>query len=145
MCQLAQQLVNVSIGGTSFEMARDVVRRSMHALNPVSFPYGPNTTSIDRIMNVLLPVDQTHGAVGLERGRFLYSKLLSFDVGGVMQAMKLRGIIYGGGSHFTASSQQYLACSVALFLILTIKVLNMCIRLNTARSGPLLEPRRSTT
>ncbi|KAJ7705227.1 hypothetical protein B0H16DRAFT_1346322 [Mycena metata] len=55
MGELAAALRSVVNGGKSLEQARNTVRRSMHTAEPEYFPYGPNTTSIDRIAEVLFP------------------------------------------------------------------------------------------
>jgi hypothetical protein len=39
----------------TFEQARNAIRRPIHRTNPQHFPYGPNYTSVDRIMSVLFP------------------------------------------------------------------------------------------
>ncbi|KAJ7119975.1 hypothetical protein C8R43DRAFT_900851, partial [Mycena crocata] len=53
---------NVRSQQMTFERARDHIRRRMHDLKPEDFPYGPNTTSIDRIANCILP--SSHYALG---------------------------------------------------------------------------------
>ncbi|KAJ7662638.1 hypothetical protein DFH06DRAFT_987244 [Mycena polygramma] len=52
---LTDQLWLVVNGRITLEEGRNVVRRRMHAERPEFFPYGPNTTSIDRIARALLP------------------------------------------------------------------------------------------
>ncbi|KAJ7725444.1 hypothetical protein B0H16DRAFT_1471827 [Mycena metata] len=62
MGELAAALRSVVNGGKSLEQARNTVRRSMHMVKPKYFPYGPNTTSIDRIAEVLFPFSDVSGA-----------------------------------------------------------------------------------
>ncbi|KAJ7016600.1 hypothetical protein C8F04DRAFT_981158 [Mycena alexandri] len=53
--EFAAQLYSVSEGASSLENVRNMVRRGMHAIKPDYFPYGHNTTSVDRIAQILLP------------------------------------------------------------------------------------------
>ncbi|KAJ6536068.1 hypothetical protein B0H19DRAFT_963001 [Mycena capillaripes] len=53
--EFAAEMRSVLEKRVTFEQARNVVRRSMHASNQVYFLYGRTTTSIDRIANVILP------------------------------------------------------------------------------------------
>ncbi|KAJ7032224.1 hypothetical protein C8F04DRAFT_1185277 [Mycena alexandri] len=55
MGELATALQTVVEGSTSLEQARNRVRRLMNTTRPAYFPYGPNTTSIDRIAETLFP------------------------------------------------------------------------------------------
>ncbi|KAJ7028864.1 hypothetical protein C8F04DRAFT_963572 [Mycena alexandri] len=171
-------------GLITIESARDTLRQEMHLLHPADFPYGPVGTTIDKIVSVLVDVNQTH-AIGrhvcrncgylhhegiplfnpyicaipsdqqlrnnptgvpidawlgdhlalsllrcpvcaarrirsrmsvqyavdslpallilsLDKDGLIFSQTLSFDVAGEMSVLRLRGIIYGGGGHFTA-------------------------------------------
>ncbi|KAJ6522930.1 hypothetical protein DFH09DRAFT_938153 [Mycena vulgaris] len=45
----------VQRAGSSLEQVRDGLRSQMHSINPGHFPYGPNSTSIDKLAGVLLP------------------------------------------------------------------------------------------
>ncbi|KAJ7715769.1 hypothetical protein B0H16DRAFT_1339552 [Mycena metata] len=40
--------------------------------------------------------------VSIDKDGLKFSQTLSFDVGGVMSVLRLRGVVYGGGTHFTA-------------------------------------------
>ncbi|KAJ6470772.1 hypothetical protein C8R47DRAFT_1200348 [Mycena vitilis] len=135
-------------GNQSLEEARNYARRWMHSSNPVDFPYGQSTTSIDRIAAVLLPpkahavgtrycaecgytdhsehqlfnaflsagLNRTrdhpegvkistwlHGVLtnGMHHHQILFDPILQFDQMGTLVRLRLRGIIYAGGSHFT--------------------------------------------
>ncbi|KAJ7933431.1 hypothetical protein B0H13DRAFT_1856207 [Mycena leptocephala] len=46
---------SVKEGTISFENARDIIRIEIHSLNPANTPYGPNTTAVDRLAEILLP------------------------------------------------------------------------------------------
>ncbi|KAJ7183739.1 hypothetical protein C8R46DRAFT_883813 [Mycena filopes] len=48
-------LQSVVDGRMPFERARDIVRRGMNARKPDYFPYGHNSTSVDRVAQILLP------------------------------------------------------------------------------------------
>ncbi|KAJ7927366.1 hypothetical protein B0H13DRAFT_1861365 [Mycena leptocephala] len=45
----------------TFEQARNAIRKSIHKTKPDHFPYGPNYTSVDRIMAVLFPNQRCYG------------------------------------------------------------------------------------
>ncbi|KAJ7027195.1 hypothetical protein C8F04DRAFT_965550 [Mycena alexandri] len=53
--ELAGLLLSVVDGSKTLEHARNVVRRGMHSRKPDLFPYGHNTTSIDRIAQHVFP------------------------------------------------------------------------------------------
>ncbi|KAJ7640374.1 hypothetical protein DFH06DRAFT_1137827 [Mycena polygramma] len=57
MTVLSEQLLKASAGIQSLEEARNKVRGWMHRRQPEDFPYGPHTTSVDRIAQLLLPSD----------------------------------------------------------------------------------------
>ncbi|KAJ6460798.1 hypothetical protein C8R47DRAFT_993771 [Mycena vitilis] len=168
--ELAMLLQSAVEHRISLEDARNSVRRSMSNSKPDYFPYGPNTTSIDLIAQVILPsryyavgrqscavcgyVDQRDYGVlesylsaglstrqtypegvqlqvwmdqymsngrnncpasmattlrdvppmillDLSSDRLVFSDELRFTCQGAVVSLKLRGIIYGGGHHFT--------------------------------------------
>ncbi|KAJ6447380.1 hypothetical protein C8R47DRAFT_999814 [Mycena vitilis] len=55
MSMLSQQFDLALSGRQSLERSRNHVRAYLHGLNPAYFPYGPRTTSIDKIAEYLFP------------------------------------------------------------------------------------------
>ncbi|KAJ7486831.1 hypothetical protein FB451DRAFT_1127073 [Mycena latifolia] len=60
MARYALNLNSVARNISTLEQARDIIRRIMHESNATDFPYGPNTTSIDRVASALFP-EKTYG------------------------------------------------------------------------------------
>ncbi|KAJ7488887.1 hypothetical protein FB451DRAFT_1521657 [Mycena latifolia] len=60
MARYALNLNSVARNISTLEQARDGIRRIMHESNATNFPYGPNTTSIDRVASALFP-ERTYG------------------------------------------------------------------------------------
>ncbi|KAJ7441125.1 hypothetical protein FB451DRAFT_1106259, partial [Mycena latifolia] len=60
MARYSANLVSVQSKLSSLEQARNGIRRRMHSQNADYFPYGPNTTSIDRLASALF-VNKTYG------------------------------------------------------------------------------------
>ncbi|KAJ6513682.1 hypothetical protein C8R47DRAFT_962393 [Mycena vitilis] len=55
MALLSRQFELSGNGHQSWEMSRNSVRAHLHSLSPVYFPYGPRTTSIDKIAEYMFP------------------------------------------------------------------------------------------
>ncbi|KAJ7812925.1 hypothetical protein B0H14DRAFT_2306045, partial [Mycena olivaceomarginata] len=53
MSLLSNELEMATVGRQTLEQARNVVRSYLRGLSPANFPYGPNTTSIDKLAEAL--------------------------------------------------------------------------------------------
>ncbi|KAJ7767253.1 hypothetical protein B0H16DRAFT_1308697 [Mycena metata] len=100
---------SVSDGMVTLETARNLVRRGMNARQPDHFPYGSNTTSIDRIAQQLFP--SKHFAVGRQvcrRCHFCddkgYRMLESYLSAGLKSTDE-----YPDGVHLTSWLERYLS------------------------------------
>jgi hypothetical protein len=60
MSLFSNELELATVGQQTLEQARNVVRSYLHGLSPANFPYGSNTTSIDKLAEALFP-QRAHG------------------------------------------------------------------------------------
>lgn len=72
MSALAQGFDRVLRGRATLEAVRDEIRRDLHTLQPIVFPYGTNGTSVDQLVTSMLQPDHTYGRISTQCVRCKY-------------------------------------------------------------------------